>query len=276
MFGYITINKQELKIKDFEKYQSYYCGLCSTLKKYYGRLGQVTLTYDMTFLVIFLTALYESESIKGTQRCVLHPVKKHSFRRNEFTQYGADMNIALTYYKLLDDWEDEKSIKGKAGAGLFRKRFQRIEEKYKRQCSVMKESLGKLKIYENQKEGNLDAVSGCFGGLISELFVYKKDTWEESLRKFGFFLGKYIYLLDAYDDMEKDKRNNSYNPFLYRESKGNLKEEVADILAMMMSECAREFEKLPILWEADLLRNIIYSGVWIKYQDINNRKDTMK
>lgn len=276
MFGYITINKQELKLKDFEKYQSYYCGLCKNLKKSYGRRGQVTLTYDMTFLVIFLTGLYEPETWEGMEGCALHPVKKHKVRSNEFTQYGADMNIALAYYNLLDDWEDEKSLKGKAGAGLYEKSFRLVEGKYERQCSIIKESLEKLKTYEKAGEENLDAVSGCFGRLLGEIFVYRKDSWEDSLRRFGFFLGKYIYLLDAYDDLEKDEKNNSYNPFLCRGKRDNLGDEVYGILTMMMSECAREFEKLPIIWESDILRNIIYSGVWERYQDINNRKETKK
>ena len=85
MFGYVNINKPELKIKDFERYHSYYCGLCRTLKKRHGRSGQITLTYDMTFLIILLTSLYEPETVVEKHGCVIHPVKKHTMRMNEVT-----------------------------------------------------------------------------------------------------------------------------------------------------------------------------------------------
>ena len=76
MFGYVTIQEAELKVKDFKKYKAYYCGLCQTLKKNYGSLGQITLTYDMTFAIVLLTSLYESETMMSKHRCKIHPVKK--------------------------------------------------------------------------------------------------------------------------------------------------------------------------------------------------------
>ncbi|MEG1458324.1 MAG: DUF5685 family protein [Acetivibrio sp.] len=269
MFGYVQINQQELKIKDYEKYQAYYCGLCKTLKKSHGRKGQLTLTYDMTFLVIFLTALYEPEEHYSIQRCMMHPLKKHKILENEISVYAADMNILMTYYKCIDDWQDEKSLKGWLGSVFYKHRFQKVVHQYKRQSMVVEKSIHALRECEKSKETNLDVVSRCFGELIEELFVYKVDEWEDSLRKIGFFLGKFIYLLDAYDDLEKDKKNGNYNPFLT----GDYQNKYKEILTLMMAECAKEFEKLPIIKEADILRNIIYSGVWMRYEEVKLRKD---
>lgn len=109
MFGYIVMNKPEIKFKDFDLYRSFYCGLCRELKSKYGISGQISLTYDMTFVVILLSALYESPTQKGSTRCIIHPVCKQPVRRNTVTEYAADMNVLLTYYKCRDDWEDEKS-----------------------------------------------------------------------------------------------------------------------------------------------------------------------
>ena len=108
MFGYVTIRKDDLKVKDYNKYQAYYCGLCQDIKEAYGKKGQATLTFDMTFLSILLTGLYECETKEEEHYCFLHPGKKHKCLRNKYTKYCADMNVLLAYYNLLDDWEDEK------------------------------------------------------------------------------------------------------------------------------------------------------------------------
>ena len=107
MFGYVTVNKPEIKFKDFDVYRSFYCGLCRELRERYGIPGQISLTYDMTFVVLLLSALYEPPTKKGTSRCVVHPLKPQPVRKNTVTEYCADMNVILTYYKCMDDWQDE-------------------------------------------------------------------------------------------------------------------------------------------------------------------------
>lgn len=268
MFGYVNTNNQELKMKDFYKYKAYYCGLCKTLKNKYGRFGQMTLSYDMTFLVILLTSLYESNTIREQNRCVIHPVKKHDTLCNEITEYVADMNIALTYHHFLDDWKDDKSIVALFSASLLKKSYKKISKKYPRQCKVIKESLDKLQECEKNNEDNIDIVSRPFGELMSELFVYQNDMWEESLRKIGFFLGKYIYILDAYDDIVKDIEKGSYNPLKLRYKTDTFDTDCRNILTMMIAECSNEFEKLPCLLDIDILQNILYDGVWTKFEKI--------
>ena len=108
MFGYIIVHKPELKVREYETYKASYCGLCRSLKKRHGRIGQMTLSYDMTFLALLLTGLYEPETITGCERCIAHPVNRHHFRQNQYFDYAADMNVLLTFYKCLDDWQDEK------------------------------------------------------------------------------------------------------------------------------------------------------------------------
>ena len=93
MFGYISINKAEMKFKDYDVYHSYYCGLCKVLKECYGRRGQVTLSFDMTFLVILLTGLYEPDTKTEMVRCIAHPMQKHAAKTNEFTEYAAAINM---------------------------------------------------------------------------------------------------------------------------------------------------------------------------------------
>lgn len=270
MFGYVNINKPELKVKDFYKYKAYYCGLCRTLRKKYGPLGQLTLSYDMTFLVILLSSLYESETARKQSRCVVHPIRKQDILTNEISEYVADMNIALTYHHLRDDWQDEKSVVGLTGAEVLKRKYNKIVKKYPRQCKGIIECLNRLQECEKKNETDLDNVSRCFGDLMSELLTYRQDVWEDKLRKIGFYLGKFIYILDAYDDVEKDIKNNSYNPLKLLYGTETFDTDCSNILLRMMTDCSSEFEKLPCLVDIEILRNILYEGVWTKFNKIHD------
>lgn len=276
MFGYVTIDKPELKVKEFYRYKSYYCGLCRTLKEEYGFRGRMTLSYDMAFLVLFLTSLYETPTKELQSHCPLHPVKKIPMLQNEISEYGAKMNILLVYFKCEDDWKDDKSLKGIAGMHLFRKKAKELCKEYKRQAQVIQKQLKVLAVYEEKQEETLDLAAGAFGKLMAELLVYKEDMWEQELRNFGFYLGKFIYIMDAYDDLEEDLKTGSYNPL--KAVKKNSKDDndyentVQQILVMMMAEATAAFEKLPLLWDSEILRNILYSGVWAKYNKKQKEK----
>ena len=279
MFGYVTAYKPELKMKDFSKYKAFYCGLCKTLQRNYGFKGQMTLSYDMTFLIVLMTSLYECPTTKEENRCVVHPIGKKEMFVNEITEYVADLNIVLSYYHFVDDWMDEKSQAGLAGLRAFRNAYVRIESKYPHKCAVIKKSLRKLHNLEKNNETNIDKVAGCFGDLMGELLVYKKDLWEEDLRRTGFYLGKFVYIMDAYDDIEKDIKSGSYNPlkniYMSNEKKSITSEyEVScnTMLTMMMAECTESFERLPCVESIDILRNILYVGVWNKFDKKRKEK----
>lgn len=270
------IDKPELKVKEFYRYKAYYCGLCRKLKEEYGFRGRMTLTYDMTFLIIFLSSLYEADNREFQSHCPLHPVKKIPMLQNDISEYGAKMNILLTYFKFEDDWKDDRSLPGIAGIHLFRKKAAQICKEYPRQASVIKKQLRQLAVYEEQKLMDIDIVSGAFGALMEDLFVIREDYWEETLRKFGFYLGKFIYIMDAYDDLPKDRETGAYNPLSVTRKKCRSEEEyeqeVRRMLIMMMGEATGAFEKLPCLQDAEVLRNILYSGVWAKYNKIQKER----
>ncbi|MFR6330288.1 MAG: DUF5685 family protein, partial [Eisenbergiella sp.] len=120
MFGYITVDREELKIKDFDRYRAYYCGICQDLKESCGQLSRMTLTYDMTFLAILLTGLYEGHDKHELHYCAAHLGQKHPCLRNRYTAYAADMNVLLVYHNLMDDWEDERKRASYAAARLLR------------------------------------------------------------------------------------------------------------------------------------------------------------
>lgn len=272
MFGYVVMNKPEIRFKDFDLYRSFYCGLCRELREKYGISGQITLTYDMTFVVVLLSALYEPPTQKGTTRCVIHPVCRQPVRKNVATEYGADMNVLLTYYKCMDDWEDEKKFAALGYGKILQRKNNRLSRRYPEKAEKIRKLLEKLSQMEKAGETDIDKMSGCFGQIMEEIFAWKKDVWEDSLRRMGFYLGKFIYILDAYDDVEKDVKNGNYNPFAEKYIMKGFDEQVRQLLIMMMAQTCREFEKLPIIKYTDILRNILYSGVWCRFEMIARKR----
>lgn len=265
MFGYVVANRDELKPRELLDYQSCYCGLCRMLKKNYGQIGRITLTYDMTFLILLLTSLYEPDCTEGTGRCVVHPAKPGKYWQNKFTRYAADMNIVLAYYKCMDDWQDDKNILSYTEAMFLKKKAGMLEKKYLRQCGAIEQGLKILSRIEKTGESGPDAGANCFGDLMGELFVYSEDSWSDAMRRVGAALGRFIYMMDAWADVEDDIKKNRYNPLHSMYSDENFEEKCKGILTMFIGECAAEFEKLPLVQNVEILRNILYSGVWTKY-----------
>ena len=277
MFGYIIVNKQEMKFREYDCYRAYYCGLCRALKKQYGTAGQMTLSFDMTFLVVLLSGLYEPETTKGSCKCIAHPFEKHPVSSNHFTEYAADMNILLSYYKCMDDWADERKFLKLSMAAFLKKKNAEVISRYPQKAERVYTLLEQIHLYEKSKAANLDLASGCFGEIMAEIFAWRADEWESVLRRMGFYLGKFIYLMDAYEDREKDAKSGNYNPFLMMQERmadrQTFEKQAYAILEMMMAECSRAFEQLPIIENVEILRNILYSGIWCRYEMVQRKKE---
>lgn len=278
MFGYINVNSKELSDEDKKIYQSYYCGLCQRLRAGCGKKGQMLLNYDMTFLIVLLTGLYEPQEKSGDFTCVLHPTKKRTFRINEISDYAAAMNVVLAYQNMMDDWKDEHSLPMKTMAGMMRKNYDEIAARYPRQVKAVETYIEELHKCEKQKEDNIDLVAGLTGTMLGELFDWKQDEWSSELKTLGFYMGKFVYLMDAYEDLEKDEKKNAYNPLLKlkKQNKNDYECLCRLMFTSIMSECAKSFERLPILLHADIIRNVLYSGVWSKYEYIQLKKKKRK
>lgn len=274
MFGYIVVNKPELKIREHDTYKEYYCGLCRALKKYHGYKSQLCLAYDYVFLILLFSGLYEPEENRTPGKCALHPMKKQMMRDNKFMEYVADMGIVLARLKCVDDWADEKKILKKTYGGMLKKEYEKIKEKYPEKVEIIEQSILNITRAEEAGEENVDMVSGYFGKAFEEICAVYADEWEVSLRKIGFYLGKFIYVMDAYDDLEKDIKEGHYNPFKTRKDDPRFAEYVHQILMVNAAECAREFEKLPIINDVEILRNILYSGIWSRFNAVSEGRET--
>lgn len=270
MFGYVTIHKEELKLKEYETYKGFYCGACQALRKEYGLTGQVTLSYDLTFLTLLLTSLYEPRQRFSKKRCIAHPQKKRLMIENEFSVYAAHMSMLLTWYKLLDDWKDEKKKTALVGLRAFHRLFLKARALYPQKEAVIRHQLKKLSKLEKEECTDIDLVAGTFGHLLGSVFALREDIWKELLYWTGFYLGKFIYLMDAWDDLEKDEASANYNILLLRKKQycgdtAQFEKDCEEILISMMAACSEAFEKLPLVQDVAILENILYDGVWNRF-----------
>ena len=272
MFGYVQIRKPELKIKDYEVYHAFYCGLCERLRAKYGIAGRITLTYDMTFLIILLSSVYNIKCRHEKRHCIVHPAKKHRILYNEITDYCADINYLLSYYQCIDDKNDDASFRGSAGALIYKKNAAKIEKSYRRQADAVKQSLGRLSVLEKGNAYNILENASCFGRLLAEMFIYKDDIFKVYLGDMGYYLGRYIYIMDAYDDLQEDIKKGRYNPFKDTAKEDSFEEDTREMLLNEISAACGAFEQLPCISYIDILRNILYAGVWNRYDYIHAKK----
>lgn len=266
MFGYVIANKEIMTEDQLKRYKACYCGLCRALRTRRGSLSRLTLTYDMTFLILLLSSMYEPEEQEGTERCVMHPVKAHDYWQNAVTDYAADMNVALAYLNFLDDWKDDRKLLKLAEAGMFSEEYFYVRQKYPEKCAYIEACIKHLSGVEKEKSPDPDAAAKCFGRLMGEVFSFFKDEfWGAKLREFGESLGEFIYIMDAVVDFEDDRAKGSYNPMAALIAAGRTEDDLRYILTMLIGECAARFERLPIVRDVDIMRNILYSGVWLRY-----------
>lgn len=272
MFGYVTANLGELTEEQRIRYNGIYCGICRRIRVRAGQCARLGLSFDMAFLALLLMSLYEPEERSGDRACALHPIKPRPWVDNPYVAYAADMNIALAYYNCLDDWEDDGKRSAKLMAGVFEKRLPEIEKAWPRQCGAIRNCIKKLSELEKANCPNPDEPAGIFGALMGELLTYEEDIWADTLRQMGNALGRFIYLLDAAMDYDKDAKKGKYNPYLAM-GMGKDPARWEEYLVNTMGRCTAYFEKLPLVQDKALLDNILYSGVWGIYRGKRKEED---
>ena len=273
MFGFILPNIESLEDEEKKRYRAAYCGVCRSLKRRYGQLSRVTVSFDMTFLALVLGSLYEPQETKGAVRCPLHPTKPQAFAQSKYSDYAADLSVAFAYHKLLDDWHDDHAMKSRAAAFVLTGAYRKAKKRIPGQCAEIEEALAEIQDMEKQLvEQNeslpLDAPANRFGALLGDIFACKNDFWVTDLRRFGARLGKFVYVMDAAMDLEEDLRTGSYNPFKYMDHDPQALRDNLEYLAASMTEV---FERLPLERDLHLLRSVLYAGVWQRFEAKENK-----
>lgn len=287
MFGYVTPYKMELKIKDYEKFKSYYCGLCKSIKTHYGNIPRMSLNYDITFLAILLDSLNDEKPIYKKEHCIVHPIrKKIILQDNSALAYAAFSNTILFYYKLLDDINDDNSLKSKLLCPIFKKSIKKSKLEFQKLIKYIEDKLKDLYNIEHSKQFNsLDEISHPFAQLTGYILsYYKSDNNKVSTTLFnlGYNLGKWIYIIDALDDLEKDMKKNNFNPIniLFNKESNDyetLKYNITDRLEFILLNCSRHclsyLNELNLQKNKELLFNIFQYGMIDKMNKVFKRSD---
>ncbi|MBQ2695667.1 MAG: hypothetical protein IJF61_00005 [Clostridia bacterium] len=262
MFGYIKIDKNELKVKDYNLFKSYYCGLCRTLKQEYGFPARYFLSYDTTFLAVLLAAISENTTDFCSVRCMANPmVRRPAAVKNDALSYAAAVNVLLVWFKLKDDWSDNHSLKAILLMPLMLRKKNKAKKRYPALYQSIDTQLKALSALEKENCSVSDAVAAVFGKLMAEIFNTELAGTEETRRVFshvGFLLGRLIYLLDAWADREDDAKKKAYNPFLLEESE---KEDVRLSLDYTLGELANTLQLLNFSKNQEIIENIVYLGL---------------
>ena len=276
MFGYITAQVGELKVREHEAYKAVYCGLCKQLKKSCGPFSRMFLSYDVTFMALLALSLQE-ECHSRVGRCMLNPMKKRRMVCEEpALEYSALADALLTAYKLKDDRADEKGwdrLKARVLGFLFRpvkrragERLPVLEEKIAKGC----EQLG---LAERGQGLSLDHYCDFSAQMLADVFegIEAEEKTRRVLREVGYFTGKWIYLMDAADDLKGDFLKGRFNAIITAYPKEEtetlemyaarvepvVKRYLEDTLAMLW----RAFELLPIRSARGIVENIVYLGM---------------
>ncbi len=264
MFGLVNVSADELTKAQKSRYGAVYCGICRRIRENTSQTARLVLSYDMAFLALLLSSLYEPEEQTGPNACLLHPIRKRPWAENKYIDYAADMNVALACYNAWDDWKDEGKLSAKVAWGALKAHIPGIQKRYPRQCAAIEDCIQELSELEQAQCGNPDLPANLFGKLMGELFVYEEDLWAPTLRQMGLALGRFIYLADAAMDYPRDVKKNQYNPFRAMGVEDPRKWE--QYLVLAMARCTDYYERLPLVQDKALLDNILYSGIWIEWR----------
>jgi hypothetical protein len=171
------------------------------------------------------------------------------------------MNLILAYYQNLDDWNDDHNKMALQKSKMMEQYLSGIRQRQPRKCGTIETTLKMLGEMERENELNPDLPANCFGNLLGEIFVWQEDKNAETLYIMGAALGRFIYLLDAVNDLRADLKKQRYNPLV-----AQMNTDFTPVLTMMMAECTAAFEKMPLARDQTILQNVLYSGVWQLYR----------
>lgn len=313
MLGYVKIDKGELKVREYEVYCGYYCGICKSIGRRYGQLPRMALSYDAAFLAILLESLSDAPDAPAQEHCVVHPIKKKTLIYNRAVDYAGDVMLLLAWYKLLDDAKDENRLYAKATMVMLRGIYRKLRVQYPDLCKGLEDNLESLATLEAAHCGSIDQAADAFSCIIEIIFregvraLYGEnagteltgnkpsektksidlDGLMETTGRIGWHLGKWIYLIDAVDDIEENLESGSYNPLLYRfsyEAAGETPQEFRDRiepdlrfnLFHYLAIASNSLQELPLQKNQGILENIIYLGLNRKTEEIITRVEKKK
>lgn len=275
MFGYIRPSKGMLRVCEYETYQAVYCGLCKQLGRQYGPFARMTLSFDFTFLTLLGMSLDEKDSSFAPGRCILNPLKKRPCLQScSWLSFSSDVAMIMFYYKALDNYTD-----GGTGARFLtllcmpfaRAAYKKASDRTPDVASIIYETISKQSLVEDERCDSVDRAAEPSALALSQIcgLLTHDGGKRRVLERFGYLLGRYVYLADALDDLEEDICHGSYNAFVLREHLDALDpQRLADVrenakgsLFLTIGEIIKTYELLELGAYKPILDNVIYLGL---------------
>ena len=286
MFGYVLPDKPNMFMKDYAQYRAFYCGLCKSIGKKCSQVMRFTTNYDITFLNVLYHAVFDKDVTIKKEGCILNPfVKKPIVKDDELTKDIIDVNNILGHYKCVDDIIDNHSTsKWMFDKILLKRHYKRSKVNFKKIDSIVSKGYDHLRELEQDNCSSIDRVADPFAnimkGITKELF---REKYTEDLGEMMYALGKWVYLVDAIDDIDNDYKEKKFNLFLvdydYIDKKTFLMEK-HDVLEFALKNCEQviqnSFDKIKITRYEGVLTNILWYGIKAKTQDILTRSEPCK
>ena len=279
MFGYVRPALDRLEAADRDAYQGVYCGLCHAMARRHGWPARFTLNYDFAFLAVLLTS-GQGEDGTCARRCPAHPFRRpRACLRGAGLETAADESMILTWYKLTDDVQDRGLFAGlpyRALRRLFRRGYRRAAAARPEFDRLVGAGLERLRQMELDRSPRLDQVADCFAAILAAAAEELPQS-EERRRIMGqllYHLGRWIYLVDAADDLEKDFCSGNYNPLICRFglTEGKLTGEARESLVLSLDHSIRLMAAASELWDfgvwAPIIRATVYEGMFLVGQAV--------
>ena len=281
MFGYLQIHKDELKVKEYEAYKSVYCGLCKQLGRDYGFLTRLILSYDCTFYAILLMSLKRSCTGFSDGRCKFNPLKKCKFadcKDNAYSKASA-LSVISAYYKVVDDIDDSgffKRIALKIVKPFFGRRQKKAARRFPEIENIVSEMMKNQKAAENDELVTIDKAANPTAKMISDLATLEggNDLQKRVLSEFGYQIGRWVYLIDAADDYEKDKKSGNFNPFIKADI--NDKDYINSVLSQSLARAYDAYNLLDIIDFKPIIDNMMLYGFPNKQNAVLNNRQEVK
>ena len=215
---------------------------------------------------LLLSSLYEPETDNTESRCALHLLKKHAVQSSKMIDYAADMNVLLFYLKCQDQKLDDASLAGKTGEKVFREKAATVRARRPVQAARAEDALRRLWAEEKAAEPDPDLLCNLSGQMLGSVFVPDPaDVWAPQLYAIGEGLGRFVYWMDAWEDYDADIKAGRFNPLRSWHVREDYEDFCRETLEMLIAEATEHFELLPLEKHLDILRNILYGGVWQRY-----------
>lgn len=283
MQGYVVPDKPELKMREYELYRAYYCGICKSIGRRYGQFQRFALHYDFVFLAMILSSLSEESETANLENCIAHPFQKRVIVKNEEScDYAADMLLILAYHKLADDYADERKWVGLIGAKALGPVIKKLDQAYPETTTLIRDQLAILHRLEKEGCASMDQAAEPFGRIMEAVFSSHREAREPDcqllLKGIGYHVGKWVYLIDALDDLEKDRKTGNYNPLARQFDLGTeeLIQRISMNLTLTLAELSRLVSQLPIKKNKDLLENFTYLGLLKQTEQIIEKRSKVQ